>query len=153
MRDKILFIMTHIVGSTIYKIGRAGDMVWLSIGEPTTTKGILGRKTVYKYAIHLQCPWVLTYEGNVWMEEADRLDMNGQSRFDYLVDGVPLPLRIVAVDADEYGGFYMKLDNKWMLQAYIPQDNPEKELWRFIEFMGSEEESKHFVISGSRIEE
>lgn len=152
MRDKILFIMTHIIGSAIYKIGRAGDMVWLSIGEPSTTKGLRGRRTNYPYAIHLHCPWVFTYEGSVWMEDDDLSDINGQSRFDYLIEGIPLPLHITAVDADERGGFYLKFNGNWVLRAYIPQEKSEAELWRFIEFMGNEEESKHFVISGSSMD-
>jgi hypothetical protein len=57
------------------------------------------------------------------------------------------------VDADEFGSFSLRLEGKWMLRTYITQEKAEEELWRFIEFMGSEEESKHFVVSGSRIEE
>ena len=149
-----------LVEKPLSNIGRAGNLLWLSLGEKIVTIDINGCEVLKgKYALHIQCSWRLTMGSRIIVGSQDfyiprtglsendfNWDIQGQNRFDEKIKEfkkmAESKTKVVEVSADEFGGIKISFDSGIRLEVF-PEDSLEEEFWRFIEFG---KKSKHFVV-------
>jgi len=65
-----------LINSNLVNVGRATDLLWLSIGNPRTIEipyanGTVKKKEATDYAIHFQCQWRFVKEGKILLASHD----------------------------------------------------------------------------------
>lgn len=150
-------------GLDLVEIGRAADMLWMSIGEPfTITSRRNGQKrTVSQYALHVQCPWRLLRNGKIILGSSDiyepynRALASGsdwnwdvfsgeQSVFNETANKLNetlLPLTIVNAAASNNGDLTITFNKETVFELIVP-GSARHEYWRFIDFKSD----FHYVV-------
>jgi len=65
-----------LINNNLCELGRAADLLWLSIGNPRVidikyNNGTVKKKEVRDYAIHLQCAWRFVHNGRILLASQD----------------------------------------------------------------------------------
>ena len=150
MREEILNQLNQLIGKPLRDIGRAGGLVWLSIGDRLTIEGIKGKREVGTYNIHLQCGWKILCASYIWTDNNDLIEnQHKETKFDYLKMAIPVPLKICLVEVDGDGSFKLTFENDWSVSVTTDVGLPNDEMWRLIKYGQG---SSHFVVLGSRID-
>ncbi|MCL2372812.1 MAG: hypothetical protein FWC78_05360 [Defluviitaleaceae bacterium] len=62
-------------GNILHEIGRAGDMMWISIGNPHIAESHNGKKReIRDFGIHFQCQWRFVKAGKILLASHDIYD-------------------------------------------------------------------------------
>lgn len=144
----------------ILDIGRAADLVWLQFGDSSQPE------PVASYALHLQCPWRITYEQKIIVGSADMYrpcsDYGGDiDLFEWDIAGTnaldekvnlhfhlnKLQWEVERILTDHYGGFIICFSNGYQLEAFT-HETSDAELWRLL----MRREEQHFVVNGDGTE-
>lgn len=147
---------------SILDIGRAADLVWFQFGVVESQQD----EPVASYALHMQCPWRITYEQKIVIGSADvyrpRLDYTGDpDLFEWDVAGMnaldeqvnlhfhwnTMKWTVERMMADHYGGFTISFSNGYQLESFI-HETSDTELWRLL----MRTEQQHFVVNGQGTE-
>lgn len=158
--------LTPILGERVRKIGRAGNMLWLSIGKEVKYVDPIRNTTrvVNMYNLNIQTSWKLVSEREIIVGSADLYrpsngmdphekwdwDESRDNYFDWktlslnrLFEGQSI--KVERIIADQYGSFALLLNNQYQLHVFT--DSAEEiEFWRFFDF-GSD--NPHFVVFDS----
>jgi len=147
MKAQIKKHINIIVGESITDLGKAADILWVSIGKKVKVITPRGEREVGTYALHLQCKWRLLCSDNVWIGYEDEIE-NWKSKFECSQSKFVLPNRILSLYVKQNGEFHLDLENNWRLEVEINTNLPDQELWRFI----NSKEDYHMVVLGTGIE-
>ncbi len=145
---------------SILDIGRVADLVWFKFGDS------MQPEPVASYALHLQCPWRITYEQKIIVGSADMYrprsdyeedidlfewDIVGTNALDEKVNLHfhlnKLQWEVERILTDHYGGFMICFLNGYQLEAFT-HETSDAELWRLL----MRREEQHFVVNGDGTE-
>lgn len=161
---KIMEEIEMIVGKQIRIMGRAGDMMWLSIGKTIKVTNFRGEeRSSGTHAIHLQCPWrirsfktILFTSQDIYQpastekdDENFNWDVQGKNLFDekaknWLKKGGNIIIKEVKIG--RFGDLQIGLSNQDILEVFV--NKRINECWRFFE-CGTNLE--HLVVTGKGV--
>jgi hypothetical protein len=149
-----------LIGLPLRTIGRAGNLLWLGLGEWREVPDHRGgARSVGQWAIHIQCDWGFSKSGSPIVSSADyyvnfngsdlgdNWDVIGANRFDKRAAQLRaafevIPPRVVSIECDSVGGFSMHFDDISQLDVN-PSEEISEEFWRLFE-PGTD--GPHFVV-------
>jgi hypothetical protein len=156
----------NIENKNLRELGRAADMLWLSIGEPIMIddyKG--GTREVSEYAIHFQCQWRFVKNGKILLASHDiynpyNKELEYDDEWDWSIFGREkeksslfdvhsaelnrlLPFKIMSIKYNDTSDLHIDFQNGIYFDTFISCSR-KREYYRFIDF--TSEESKHVVI-------
>lgn len=159
--QRLIAALSQIVGLPLTAARRAADMRTFQFG----TLRPVDRDSVGDFALHVQCPWriegpegILTGRLDLW----EPLDGNApfdenwdyekspnvqDARMDHWLAQNPMPLTVRAVDADEFGGAAITLDQGFVLRLFPAGTRGED--WRLFR---PKTDAPHLVVSGGIVE-
>lgn len=148
--DTITGIKNHInkiSGQSIFRIGRASDMLWIQFGKSIIVKNYKGIEVEKgEYAIHVQCPWRFCRQDKIILGSRDifipcngvseqefNWDISGMSIFDNKCKTINEGIAPIVKEAkvDGLGTLKIIFDNELVFEA-ITDSKEEIEFWRFI---------------------
>ena len=161
--------MEKLINNNLVNLGRAADMLWLSIGNPRTiesrySNGIVKKREVTDYSIHFQCQWRFVKNGKILLASHDiynpynksleyddnwNWDIFGRSKEQSSVFDVPskiltnefLPLKINKIHYTPTHDLHIDFDKGVSFDTFITTST-KREFYRFIDF----EAEEHTVI-------
>jgi hypothetical protein len=144
MQQAIEQKLKPIKGLSVWAAGRAASLLWLQIGDRhvvATRNG--GRKTVGTFALHIDCPWSWTQNGNVIA--------NQDSDLDQLNELLSTAVVCERISASDNGSFELSFNNDSTLvvSVEVDPDPSADEYWRFFEPVT---DTPHFVVGSRGIE-
>ena len=156
----------NIENKCLIKLGRAADMLWLSIGEPVMIddyKG--GTREVSEYAIHFQCQWRFVKNGKILLASHDiynpyNKDLERDDEWNWDIFGREkeksslfdvhsaelnelFPQKIISINYTDTHDLHISFENGISFDTFITCSR-KREYYRFIDF--TSEENKHVVI-------
>jgi hypothetical protein len=160
-----------LVGMPLTAARRQGSMLALTFGELREVPAVLPRhaqemETIGDYFLDLQCSWRLTHAERGIVVGADDLYVPaGQPKRipdDWHYDGpqgnhlseqitswrASLPLTVMAVETDVFGGVVFSLADGYTLQIF-PSHHHDGEYWRLFT---PDLDVRHFVVTGRGID-
>lgn len=151
-------------GLDLVKLGRAADMLWMSIGEPLviTSRRNGQKRIVNRFAFHIQCPWRLLQNRSILLGSSDIYEPKNialasdpdwnwdvftgeQSIFNetaHKLNDSLLPLTVIDITVFNNGDLRITFNKDIVFELFIP-GSKEREYWRFIDF---EKEFHHVVF-------
>lgn len=152
MKENIKKALKMIKNQHLLDIGRASNLLWLSIGEPITCIDRRGEKVEKgTYALHVQASWrIISYEKKMiklassdmympkssleWTEEFN-WDIQGNNLFDekareWFDKNAPLVLE--ECEWKDAGDLLIKFSNNDYLQVFV-DCSAEEEMWRIFQ--------------------
>jgi hypothetical protein len=165
MKDEIKKRLNCLVGLPLFKMGRSGNLIWMSFGNGFKFTDKNGKeKLIGEYALNIQCCWRMTknnriivayrdiyYPSKLWTGNEDLFnwDVQGMNRCDELIKEI-IPnnktnetIYVKSIEADDIGGFKIVFTGDYLVDVF-PDNSIETEFWRFFSKLDSE---KHFVVS------
>ncbi|MCL2456991.1 MAG: hypothetical protein FWD19_05535 [Defluviitaleaceae bacterium] len=148
-----------IENKNLRKLGRAADMLWLSIGEPIMIdwyKG--GKREVSEYAIHFQCPWRFVKNGEILLAAHDiynpfnenagkdwEWDIFGREKEESSIFDVRsqelselLPLKIKSVNSTDTSDLHIDFENGICFDTFMAHSR-KSEFFRFLDNTSDEQ--------------
>lgn len=144
MRHTIEQKLKPIVGHPVWAAGRAASLLWLQIGDRHVVPIHNGRsKTVGTFALHIDCPWSWTQNGDVVA--------NQDSDLDQLNEFLSTPTICERISARDNGSLELTFNNssKLVVSVEADADPSADEYWRFFEITT---DTPHFVVGSRGIE-
>jgi hypothetical protein len=155
-----------LINKDLRKLGRAADMLWLSIGEPVMIDDNKGEtREVSEYAIHFQCQWRFVRNGEILLASHDiynpydkNLEYDDEWNWDIFgrekeksslfdVNSAELnnlfPLKLTNLNYTDTHDLHIDFENGIYFNTFITCTR-KCEYYRFIDF--TSDESKHIVI-------
>jgi hypothetical protein len=161
-RLQVIRALSQIVGLPLTAARRALDMRMFAFGELRA----VDRGSVGDFALHIQCPWrlegpdgIVTGRSDLWEPVEDKTPRDENWDYEqspnlqdarlesWLAQKEP-PLFVKSVDADEFGGAAINVDQDFVLRLFPAGTRGED--WRLF---GSRTDAPHFVISGGVVSE
>jgi len=160
-------IKKNLINKSLRELGRAADMLWLSIGEPIIIDDYYrgGTREVSEYAIHFQCQWRFVKNGEILLASHDIYNpydknLEYDDEWDWDVFGREkeksslfdvnsaefnklLPLKIIDINCTDTHDLHINFENDIYFDTFITCSR-KREYYRFIDF--TSDKSKHFVI-------
>ena len=160
-------MLEKLTGKNLREIGRATDMLWLSIGEPIMIDDYRGGlREVSEYAIHFQCQWRFVKNGKILLASHDIYnpydkslkyddewdwDVFGREKEQSSVFDVQsknftsdfLPLQIKGICFTDTHDLHIHFDKGVCFDTFITIST-KREFYRFLDF--TSEDSNHVVI-------
>jgi hypothetical protein len=169
LAQQIEAALSVLIGMPIWDASRALNLIMLDIGDPIEVQNRRGETVqIGTYKLHIQCSWRIVgkegmvvgshdiYEPSSGCTVGSEFDSDAQptlydERMDAWLDKHRRrPCQIKSVDADEVGGFSMKLTGGYKLDVIPVSSGPKDEHWRML---GPGADSPpHFVVEGQRAE-
>ena len=161
MRQQLIAALSQIVGLPLTAARRAADMRTFQFG----TLRPVDRGSVGDFVLHVQCPWriegpegIVTGRLDLWepLDDNARFDENWHydkspnlqdARLEDWLERNPVPLIVKAVDADDFGGAVITLDQGFVLRLFPAGTRGED--WRLFQ---PRTDAPHVVISGGAVE-
>lgn len=160
-RQRVIAALSQIIGLPLTAARRAADMRTFQFG----TLRPVDRGSVGDFALHVQCPWriegpngIVTGRLDLWEPLDDNAPFDEQWHYDkslnlqdarleqWLAKNTE-PLVVKAVEADDFGGAVITLEQGFVLRVFPAGTRGED--WRLFR---PKTEAPHLVISGGAVE-
>jgi hypothetical protein len=169
LRQRITTALSEIIGLPLWRATRVADMEMFDLGGRQSKLNRHGDQVdVGEWALHIQCPWRIASAGEIIVASDDRafpedetsstqdFDTDSPSRCEarmaaWLCEHSSAPLQVVRVEADNVGGFKLRLDCDFVLEAFPASSRRGEysEHWRLFRPLS---EARHFVVTGYGVE-
>jgi hypothetical protein len=172
MKKKIENYFTQIVGLPLRDLGRASDLLWISLGKDIQLLNKRSKRTEIsgEYSLNVQCSWRLVSNAEIILGSKDFYipnstikdigeefdwDIKGNNRFDEQVNILSAKIKskifISSIIVDDLGGIKIIFTDNYYFEIFpdesLKEDN---EFWRI--FIPGNVNS-HLVVTGNGIEE
>jgi hypothetical protein len=148
MKKTVHQALAPLMGLPLCHIGRSGNMVLLQFGELREISARDGgTHAVHEWTVQVQCPWRITQGTRIVVAYRDfyysdvplkNLDVMSKSRFNTVLDTLCKefelnPPRVSSVEADDTGGFSLRLNADYRLEVFPAENTESGKHWRIFE--------------------
>ena len=164
MAEKLKFLKNK----RVRYIGRAGNLLWIGIGEDVSNIDYKGRKRVFaKFSLHIQCPFrillntkIIIGNNDIYEPNTEKIPLEnfnwesyGDSLFDKQLEKIASELytndvKVIDINLSLIGDLQIILSNNLCIETFI-NGTSNSEMWRFFE---TGTDLPHFVKTGINIE-
>ena len=156
-----------LIDQQIKEIGRASNMLWISLGKIVTVKYSNGEELLKStFSINIQCSWRMIGKPpkSILFASSDIYEPNSSTKwtedFNWDIQGINLfdqksnewlvannPVFVKGVDVRDLGDLFLLLSTGDILEVFV-DNSTTKEAWRFFERNSSQ---NHFIMTGNGV--